>query len=295
MRFACHQTHSAIPFVRDRGCAWTRLSIYHSASSDAIVCIQGEYAMWAFMYFEVPKSQNECSQSKWFVHIAGRRSKSNLWKRYKDSECWEIYNIAGRSHDWQSYSNVRYRSLNKHTQNSRSFVFSSRYRQSLRDPNVTFSGYRHPHPLNYDIVVRIQTNDASSPVEALANCLDDLSTVFDELVKKFRRLTGNSKDAGNAFSWLYSVCFCSCYLCNSADNKWGEWRTKDQSDRFRRRECRKSAGNKLIRDTSGYNPYLHHRTFLHMVTLIVFTCFSCVQHGARAKCLAVLLDVDDTC
>lgn len=79
-------------------------------------------------------------------------------------------------------------------------MFSSRYRQSLRDPNVTFSGYRHPHPLNYDIVVRIQTNDASSPVEALANCLDDLSTVFDELVKKFRRLTGNSKDAGNAFS-----------------------------------------------------------------------------------------------
>nr|CCA27671.1 DNAdirected RNA polymerase II subunit J putative [Albugo laibachii Nc14] len=72
--------------------------------------------------------------------------------------------------------------------------------QSLRDPNVTFSGYRHPHPLNHDIVVRIQTNDASSPVEALANCLDDLSTVFDELVKKFRRLTGNSKDAGNAFS-----------------------------------------------------------------------------------------------
>ncbi|ETI51280.1 hypothetical protein F441_05353 [Phytophthora nicotianae CJ01A1] len=67
-------------------------------------------------------------------------------------------------------------------------------RQLLRDPNVTFSGYRHPHPLIHDIVVRVQTNDASSPVEALANSLDDLSTEFDEIAQKFRRLTGNTKD-----------------------------------------------------------------------------------------------------
>ncbi|TDH72195.1 hypothetical protein CCR75_001023 [Bremia lactucae] len=66
--------------------------------------------------------------------------------------------------------------------------------QLLRDPNVTFSGYRHPHPLIHDIVVRVQTNDASSPVEALANSLDDLSTEFDEIAQKFRRLTGNTKD-----------------------------------------------------------------------------------------------------
>ncbi|RLN98701.1 hypothetical protein BBJ28_00018744 [Nothophytophthora sp. Chile5] len=68
------------------------------------------------------------------------------------------------------------------------------HEQLLRDPNVTFSGYRHPHPLIHDIVVRVQTNDASSPVESLANCLDDLSTEFDEIAQKFRRLTGNSKD-----------------------------------------------------------------------------------------------------
>ncbi|KAE8991120.1 hypothetical protein PR003_g21468 [Phytophthora rubi] len=66
--------------------------------------------------------------------------------------------------------------------------------QLLRDPDVTFSGYRHPHPLIHDITVRVQTNDASSPVEALANSLDDLSTEFDEIAQKFRRLTGNSKD-----------------------------------------------------------------------------------------------------
>lgn len=64
---------------------------------------------------------------------------------------------------------------------------------------MTFSGYRHPHPLVHDITVRVQTNDASSPVEALANCLDDLSTEFDEIAQKFRRATGSSKDP-NAFS-----------------------------------------------------------------------------------------------
>ncbi len=72
-------------------------------------------------------------------------------------------------------------------------------RQLLRDSNVLFSGYQHPHPLVHDIIVRVQTNDASSPVEALANCLDDLSTEFDELAQKFRRLTGNTKDT-SAFS-----------------------------------------------------------------------------------------------
>ncbi|DAZ97096.1 TPA: hypothetical protein N0F65_010419, partial [Lagenidium giganteum] len=71
--------------------------------------------------------------------------------------------------------------------------------QLLRDPNVTFSGYQHPHPPAHDITVRVQTNDASSPVEALANYLDDLSTEFDEIAQKFRRFTGNSKDS-SAFS-----------------------------------------------------------------------------------------------
>ena len=64
---------------------------------------------------------------------------------------------------------------------------------------MTFSGYKHPHPLVHDIEVRVQTSDASSPVEALMNSLDDLSTEFDELAQKFRRLTGNSKDQ-SAFS-----------------------------------------------------------------------------------------------
>jgi len=68
--------------------------------------------------------------------------------------------------------------------------------QLLRDNNVTFSGYMHPHPLINDVKVRVQTNDNSSPIEALANCLDDLSTEFDELAQRFRRLTGNAKDQG---------------------------------------------------------------------------------------------------
>jgi DNA-directed RNA polymerase II subunit RPB11 len=68
------------------------------------------------------------------------------------------------------------------------------YRQLLRDSNVIFSGYQHPHPLVHDIYVRVQTNDNATPVEALVNCLDDLSTEFDEIAQKFRQLTGNSKD-----------------------------------------------------------------------------------------------------
>ncbi|CAK4086091.1 unnamed protein product [Aphanomyces euteiches] len=68
--------------------------------------------------------------------------------------------------------------------------------QLLRDKNVTFAGYQHPHPLVNDIKIRIQTNNDSTPIQALSNCLDDLSIEFDELALLFRRLTGNNKDQG---------------------------------------------------------------------------------------------------
>ncbi|RHY08433.1 hypothetical protein DYB36_003093 [Aphanomyces astaci] len=68
--------------------------------------------------------------------------------------------------------------------------------QLLRDKNVTFAGYQHPHPLVNDVKVRIQTNNNSTPIHALSNCLDDLSIEFDELAHIFRKLTGNTKDQG---------------------------------------------------------------------------------------------------
>jgi DNA-directed RNA polymerase II subunit RPB11 len=41
------------------------------------------------------------------------------------------------------------------------------FRQLLLDPSVLFAGYKVPHPLENDIVIKIQTDDRSNPAEAL--------------------------------------------------------------------------------------------------------------------------------
>lgn len=40
-------------------------------------------------------------------------------------------------------------------------------RQLLLDPTVLFAGYKVPHPLENDIIIKIQTDERSNPADAL--------------------------------------------------------------------------------------------------------------------------------
>lgn len=63
--------------------------------------------------------------------------------------------------------------------------------QLLRDPNVIFVGYRHPHPIEHHILLRVQTvhsvNKGVEPVkqylppDALRNALTDLMSEVNSL------------------------------------------------------------------------------------------------------------------
>ncbi|CAL9199045.1 DNA-directed RNA polymerases II, IV and V subunit 11-like [Musa acuminata AAA Group] len=57
--------------------------------------------------------------------------------------------------------------------------------QLHRDPNVLFAGYKLPHPLQYKIIVRIQTTRQSSPTQAYSQAIDDLDKELDYLKKGF--------------------------------------------------------------------------------------------------------------
>jgi DNA-directed RNA polymerase II subunit RPB11 len=67
--------------------------------------------------------------------------------------------------------------------------------QLLRDPNVRFAGYQHPHPLLHYNDLKIQTNTATTdPIAVLSNAIEDLSgetdhliTVFHEAIEKWRK------------------------------------------------------------------------------------------------------------
>ena len=62
----------------------------------------------------------------------------------------------------------------------------TRCRQLLNDPQVLFSGYKVPHPLEHKFVLRIQTTPDYSPQEALSNALTDLISEVTGLEAKFK-------------------------------------------------------------------------------------------------------------
>ena len=58
--------------------------------------------------------------------------------------------------------------------------------QLLRDDTVFFAGYKLPHPLQQDCLVKIQTKDhPASPVKALTTACEDLRVEFEDLKEKF--------------------------------------------------------------------------------------------------------------
>jgi DNA-directed RNA polymerase II subunit RPB11 len=59
--------------------------------------------------------------------------------------------------------------------------------QLLRDPNVKFAGYIHPHPLLNYIELRVQTTTSNvAPTEVLSNAIEDLGGETDHLVMQFQ-------------------------------------------------------------------------------------------------------------
>ncbi|GKY97273.1 hypothetical protein MPSEU_000685700 [Mayamaea pseudoterrestris] len=59
--------------------------------------------------------------------------------------------------------------------------------QLLRDPNVKFAGYIHPHPLLNYIDLRVQTTTSNvAPTEVLSNAMEDLGSETDHLMMQFQ-------------------------------------------------------------------------------------------------------------
>lgn len=58
--------------------------------------------------------------------------------------------------------------------------------QLLKDPKVIFTGYKIPHPLQHEFVLRIQTSPDYSPQEALMNAIKDLISEIALLEERFR-------------------------------------------------------------------------------------------------------------
>jgi DNA-directed RNA polymerase II subunit RPB11 len=61
----------------------------------------------------------------------------------------------------------------------------------LADPSVLFAGYKVPHPLENDILLKIQTDDRSNPAEALKRACQLLIQQTLEVKKQFSEQARN--------------------------------------------------------------------------------------------------------
>ncbi|CAG9760956.1 unnamed protein product [Ceutorhynchus assimilis] len=66
--------------------------------------------------------------------------------------------------------------------------------QLLKDPNVTFAGYKVPHPLEHKFVLRIQTTSDYSPQDALMHAITDLISELSLFEERFKEAVKERKE-----------------------------------------------------------------------------------------------------
>lgn len=58
--------------------------------------------------------------------------------------------------------------------------------QLHRDPEVIFAGYKVPHPLEYQMLIKVQTKGAVEPPGALQQALTELETELASIGEQFQ-------------------------------------------------------------------------------------------------------------
>ncbi|CAL8469710.1 g9252 [Coccomyxa elongata] len=71
--------------------------------------------------------------------------------------------------------------------------------QLLRDKEVTFAGYKFPHPLDYHIFIKVQTRGKKSPREVMDDALTDLCDEFEDIKSKFQGEVRRMRSSSSGF------------------------------------------------------------------------------------------------
>lgn len=69
--------------------------------------------------------------------------------------------------------------------------------QLLHEPHVVFSGYKVPHPLVAEVVVRVQTDGEITPQEAFSSALTDLVSEVCLLEERYKSALRDKRDQLN--------------------------------------------------------------------------------------------------
>jgi len=70
------------------------------------------------------------------------------------------------------------------------------YRKLLENGSVRFAGYRHPHPLENLIEMKVRTDGSMTSLDAVREATASLTDEVCRLENKFREAKDNFHDAG---------------------------------------------------------------------------------------------------
>ena len=110
----------------------------------------------------------------------------------------------------------------------------------MRDPEVVFAAYKIPHPLEYVMLVSVQTTPNSSPVRAFRTALRSLLREFDTLKESFMVCPSRANARGSVFARFVPVTICA-RVCLASNNN------RSSSRACRTSDVRRSRGAALIR------------------------------------------------
>ena len=78
-------------------------------------------------------------------------------------------------------------------------------RQLHRDKEVLFAGYKLPHPLEYRMLVKVQTRGRRTPRDVVDSALGDLAEEFIDMKAKFRVCPSRALGADTCRVYLMSA------------------------------------------------------------------------------------------
>eukprot|EP01083_Nonionella_stella_P030379 83280_1 len=66
--------------------------------------------------------------------------------------------------------------------------------QLLQDNRVVFAGYKVPHPLLYELVIKVRTNGQGSPTKCLIDAIDVLTQNIKDTTDTFKDLVADHQN-----------------------------------------------------------------------------------------------------
>uniref|UniRef100_A0A7S0XRG0 DNA-directed RNA polymerase RBP11-like dimerisation domain-containing protein n=1 Tax=Elphidium margaritaceum TaxID=933848 RepID=A0A7S0XRG0_9EUKA len=73
--------------------------------------------------------------------------------------------------------------------------------QLLQDNRVLFAGYKVPHPLLYELVIKVRTNGEAPPTQCLMDSIDVLSANIKDTSDKFKLQLQKHKNSNSNKHW----------------------------------------------------------------------------------------------